>query len=31
MIQDAPLSGVDLSIDLLIKIAKELENVNVLK
>ncbi len=31
MIQDAPLSGVDLSIDLLIKMAKELENVKCFK
>ena len=31
MVQDAPLSGVDLSVDLLVKMAKEIENVKCFK
>ena len=31
MIQDAPLSGVDLSVDLLVKMAKEIEHVKCFK
>ena len=31
MVQDAPLSGVDLSVDLLIKMAKEIEHVKCFK
>ena len=31
MVQDAPLSGVDLSVDLLVKMAKEIEHVKCFK
>ncbi len=31
MVQDAPLSGVDLSVDLLVKMAEEIENVKCFK
>jgi 4-hydroxy-tetrahydrodipicolinate synthase len=31
MVQDAPLSGVDLSVDLLARMAREIENVSYLK
>ena len=31
MVQDAPLSGVDLGVDLLVKMAKEIENVKCFK
>ena len=31
MVQDAPLSGVDLSVELLVKMAKEIENVKCFK
>ena len=31
MVQDAPLSGVDLSVNLLVKMAKEIENVKCFK